>query len=226
MASAYQSAPACPPPRKAITSMPAASAASTPAAESSTTMHLSGATPIFSAEYRNRSGAGLPLATSSRVNTLSPGNASCMPTGKRAARGHTHAVTGRVQVRHGVGHEGLQAGREEAQGALDLLLEEAGGQRAPDGLLEVMAAWSVDTPEKSLTQSSTDKSKPAAASASTSPCFSSASLSTSTPSQSHTTRDLQFTREEPISSELCLIFAVRVVKCRGPKPAGSSAEIS
>jgi hypothetical protein len=78
-------------------------------------------------------------------------------------------------------------------------------------------------PEKSLTQSSTDKSKPAAASASTSPCFSSASLSTSTPSQSHTTRDLQFTREEPISSKLCLIFAVRVAMCRRPKPAGSSA---
>ena len=51
-----------------MTSMPALSAASIPAVESSITKHSSEETlPISLAEYKNRSGAGLPLLTCSRV---------------------------------------------------------------------------------------------------------------------------------------------------------------
>jgi len=50
--------------------MPAACAARMPLRESSTARHSSGATSSSSAARRNRSGKGLPRATSSRVTTI------------------------------------------------------------------------------------------------------------------------------------------------------------
>jgi hypothetical protein len=44
--------------------MPAASPASTPAGESSTTAHDAGSQPMLAAAWRKRSGAGLPCSTS------------------------------------------------------------------------------------------------------------------------------------------------------------------
>jgi hypothetical protein len=53
--------PACAPPVKAKTRMPAARAAATPAGLSSTTRHLRGWARMLAAACRNRSGAGFPL---------------------------------------------------------------------------------------------------------------------------------------------------------------------
>ena len=58
--------------------MSAASAAATPAGASSTTAHRAGATSSWAAACRNRSGAGLPAATSSALN-IRPSNRSISP---------------------------------------------------------------------------------------------------------------------------------------------------
>ena len=66
------------------TFMLAARAASIPAEESSTTMHRLAGTPIFSAVYRNRSGAGLPLLTSSLVYTELPKHLSIFASSRHS----------------------------------------------------------------------------------------------------------------------------------------------
>ena len=63
----------------AITRMPPACAASTPAGASSTTMHPSGTTPNRSDASRYASGSGLPRSTSSAVTrTVGMGNPVCL----------------------------------------------------------------------------------------------------------------------------------------------------
>ena len=72
MSRAAWPASVCAPPVKPITRMPAATPAATPATESSITTHSAGETPMLAAACRNRSGAGLPRATSSPEKMCSP----------------------------------------------------------------------------------------------------------------------------------------------------------
>ncbi len=66
------------PPAKASTRMPAARAACTPERLSSTTTQPAGSVAIRSAACRKRSGAGLPLATSSALK-IRPSKRSYRP---------------------------------------------------------------------------------------------------------------------------------------------------
>ena len=109
--------------------MPACRAASMPAGLSSTTMQSCGRTPIPFAAWRNRSGAGLPRATSVALK-IRPSNRSRSPVMPSVAAIRVCVPLDATQVGHMLYHESGLAGVSGISPDVRVLLQHESSEEA------------------------------------------------------------------------------------------------